>query len=101
MHVLLRDLFARGVENDCSEQCYLFIATLPSIGWQRSEGLLLLHSFVSSDILAALSIVRLGASAMSVSRVDVTQFNKTLGTRWCSGMHRMCTSAKSYYLAGV
>ncbi len=30
-----------------------FIATPPSRGWQRSEDLLVLHSFLSSDILKA------------------------------------------------
>ncbi len=36
-----------------------FITTPPYRGWQRSEGLLLLHSFLSLDIFVAFSIVRL------------------------------------------
>ncbi len=44
-----------------------FIATPPDRGWQRSEGLLLLHSFLSLDILVAFSILRFGTSAKSVS----------------------------------
>ncbi len=39
-----------------------FIATLPDRGWQRNEGLLLLHSFLSLDILVAFSILRFGTS---------------------------------------
>ncbi len=34
-----------------------FIATPPDRGWQRNEGLLLLHSFLSLDILVAFSAV--------------------------------------------
>ncbi len=37
-----------------------FIATPPDRGWQRNEGLLLLHSFLSLDILVAFSILRFG-----------------------------------------
>ncbi len=44
-----------------------FIATPPDRGWQRSEGLLLLHSFLSLHILVAFSILRFGTSAKSVS----------------------------------
>ncbi len=44
-----------------------FIATPPDRGWQRNEGLLLLHSFLSLDILVAFSILRFGTSAKSVS----------------------------------
>ncbi len=44
-----------------------FIATPPDRGWQRSEGLLLLHSFLSLDILVAFSMLRFGTSAKSVS----------------------------------
>ncbi len=55
-------------------------------GWQRSEGLLLLHSFLSLDILAAFSILRFGTPAKSVSWVGLMQFNRTWRTRRCSGM---------------
>ncbi len=44
-----------------------FIATPPDRGWQRNEGVLLLHSFLSLDILVAFSILRFGTSAKSVS----------------------------------
>ncbi len=44
-----------------------FIATPPDRGWQRNEGLLLLHSFLSLDIFVAFSILRFGTSAKSVS----------------------------------
>ncbi len=49
-----------------------FIATPPDRGWQRNEGLLLLHSFLSLDTLVALSMLRFGRSARSVfvSRFD-------------------------------
>ncbi len=48
-------------------QLLTFIATPPYRGWQRSEGLLLLHSFPSLDIFVAFSILRFDASAKSVS----------------------------------
>ncbi len=60
-----------------------FIATPPYRGWQRSEGLLLLHSFLSLDISVAFSILRFGTSARSVSWVGLTQFNRTWRTRRC------------------
>ncbi len=44
-----------------------FTANPPGRGWQRNEGLLLLHSFQSLDILVAFSILRFGTSAKSVS----------------------------------
>ncbi len=37
-----------------------FIATPPYRGWQRSEGRLLLHSFLSLDMFVAFSILRFG-----------------------------------------
>ncbi len=46
-----------------------FIATPPDRSWQRNEGLLLLRSFLSLDILVAFSIFRFGTSAKSVSWV--------------------------------
>ncbi len=57
---------ARPFLLNCTEVTY-FIATPPDRGWQRSEGLLLLHSFLSLDILVAFSILRFGTSAKSVS----------------------------------
>ncbi len=53
-----------------------FIATPSYRGWQSSDGLLLLHSFLSFDIFVAFSILRFGTSAKSVSWVGLTQFNK-------------------------
>ncbi len=44
-----------------------FIATPPYRGWQRSDGLFLLHSFLSLNIFVAFSILRFGTSAKSVS----------------------------------
>ncbi len=44
-----------------------FVATPPDRGLQRSEGLLLLHSFLSLEIVIAFSILRFGTSAKSVS----------------------------------
>ncbi len=44
-----------------------FIATPLDRGWQRKEGLLLFHSFLSLDIFVAFSILRFGTSAKSVS----------------------------------
>ncbi len=44
-----------------------FIAAPPDRGWQRNQGLLLLHSFLSLDILVAFSILRFGAFAKRVS----------------------------------
>ncbi len=44
-----------------------FIANPPARGWQRNEGLLLLHSFLYVDILKAFSILRFSTSAKSVS----------------------------------
>ncbi len=38
--------------SDFAKQLTYFIATPPYRGWQRSEGLLLLHSFLSLDIFA-------------------------------------------------
>ncbi len=69
-----------------------YIATPPYRGWQRSEGRLLLHSFLSLDMFVAFSILRFGTSAESVSWVDLTQFNRTWRTRRCSGMRRACPS---------
>ncbi len=63
-----------------------FIATPSYRGWQRNEGLLLLHSFLSVDILVAFSILRFRTSAKSVSWVGLTQFNRTWRTRRCSGI---------------
>ncbi len=36
-------------------------------GWQRNEGVLLLHRFLSLDILVTFSILTFGTSAKSVS----------------------------------
>ncbi len=44
-----------------------FIAAPPDRGRQRNEGLLLLHSFLSLDILVEFSILRFSTSAKSVS----------------------------------
>ncbi len=60
---------------------HLFIATFLSRGWQRSEGLLRLHIFLSSYILIAQSIFSFGMSAKSVSLVGLTKFSRTLRTR--------------------
>ncbi len=54
------------------------IANPPYRGWQRSEGLLLLHSFLSLDIFVAFSILRFGTSARSVLWVGVTHFDASL-----------------------
>ncbi len=69
-----------------------FIATRPYRGWQRSECRLLLHSFLSLDMFAAFSILRFGTFEKTVSWVGLTQFNRTLRTRRCSGMRRTCPS---------
>ncbi len=81
---------ARRMLSPLYELLTYFIATPPYRGWQRSEGLLLLHSFLSLDIFVAFSILRFGTSAKSVSSVGLTQFNRTWGTRRCSGMRRTC-----------
>ncbi len=44
-----------------------FITAPPDRGWQHNEGLLLLHSFLSLDILVEFSILRFGASAKVIS----------------------------------
>ncbi len=69
-----------------------FIATPPYRGWQRSEGRLLLHSFLSLDMFVAFSILRFGTSVKSVSWVGLTHFNRTWRTRRCSVMRRTCPS---------
>ncbi len=69
-----------------------FFATPPYRCWQRSEGRLLLHSFLSLDIFVAFSILRFGTSAKSVSWVGLTQCNRTWRIRRCSGMRRTCPS---------
>ncbi len=54
-------------KNAVTELITYFIATPPARDWQHSEGLLLLHSFVSLDIFIEFSILRFGTSAKSVS----------------------------------
>ncbi len=72
---------------------YLLIATPPYRGWQRSEGRLLLHSVLSLEMFGAFSILRFGTSAKSVSRVGLTQFNRTWRTRRCSCVGRIPASS--------
>ncbi len=66
-----RLVHTRGIRQDpldfLREPLTYFIATPPDRGWQRNEGLLLLHSFLSFDILVAFSILRFDTSAKSVS----------------------------------
>ncbi len=40
-----------NLDGNVTKYYYYFVATPPSRDWQRSEGLLLLHSFLSSDFL--------------------------------------------------
>ncbi len=45
------DVFSKAiVEGNDTDALTYFIATPPDRGWQRNEGLLLLHSFLSLDI---------------------------------------------------
>ncbi len=69
-----------------------FIANPPSRVWHRNEGLLLLHSFLSLDILVAFSILRLGTSAKSVSWVGWRSLTGLGAPRRCSGMRKTCPS---------
>ncbi len=48
----------------CVHLLTYFIATPPDRGWQRNEGLLLLHSFLSLDISVAFSILRFGTDVV-------------------------------------
>ncbi len=66
-----------------------FIATTPDGGWKRSEGLLLLHSFISLDILVAFSIVRFGTSAESLYHCACT--NISAADPPLEGAVRLCT----------
>ncbi len=68
----------------------LLYCNSPDRGWQRNEGLLLLHSFLSLDILVAFSILRFGSSAKSVLWVGLTQFNRTWLIRRCQCVAGMC-----------
>ncbi len=67
-----------------------FIANPHGRGWQRNEGLFLLHSFLSLDSSVAFSILRFGISAKRVSCEAFTQFHRTWRTRRCSGIRRTC-----------
>ncbi len=55
------DQIIKSVQLNKIKVSYLLtlLATPPDRGWQRNEGLLLLHSFLSFDILVAFSILGL------------------------------------------
>ncbi len=60
-----------------NENLTYFIATPPDRGWQRNDGLLLLHSFLSLDILVAFSILRFGTSAKSVRKSATLEHSRS------------------------
>ncbi len=78
---------------------YLLYWNSSSRDWQRSEGLLLVHSSLSSDSLIALSIFRFGRVVKSTSLVGWTQFSKTLRTRQCQ-LHRPSRAFNTTLIVG-